>query len=153
MDPEVQISLDHTVRMTEEPPRAQEKARRTFAWPARYLWRSLLVFAILETLLITASFYFIQGLANQNQSSAAEVASVSARRLEGLVNSQQAPIYAMASHVQLNPHWPSFNSSFDAIAQVRESIWAVAQIRKFLSQRYHQLLLICLTCSELEPVV
>lgn len=125
MDPEVTIAIEHPVQFKEDPELPPKQPNSPFAWrpsftftPPRYLWWSFLIFAILETLLIIGSYYFIQGLANQNKSNALEVANVAARRLEGLVNLQQAPIYAMASYVALSPNWPLLSTNFDKIAKV-----------------------------------
>ncbi|GAX80676.1 hypothetical protein CEUSTIGMA_g8111.t1 [Chlamydomonas eustigma] len=84
--------------------------------PPYYFWVSLALFAGVATLGTCGVVYYVGLVTAGNISGANSVALTSARELEKLLGDQKGPILSVAQQIELNPHWPSFNAKFEALA-------------------------------------
>ncbi|KAG1662464.1 hypothetical protein FOA52_009672 [Chlamydomonas sp. UWO 241] len=79
-----------------------------------YLWWSLAVFAVLETVAVVGCYYFVRSVRNDSYNYATEVARSSGRELKGMMEGQKAPIVALNSFIRTHHgHWPTIISEFD----------------------------------------
>ena len=79
-------------------------AQRLYAWlrfPPYYLWVSLLLLGVLETLGVLAALYFIRITVDNNRDSADGVALTSAREMETLLNGKKAAVMTIATAVSM----------------------------------------------------
>eukprot|EP00798_Chlamydomonas_sp_ICE-L_P005109 gene5109-34911_t len=104
------------------------KSSKLFRRIPAYFWIAFGVFAIIETLAVVGCVYYTRSVRDDNIRVATSVAISSSRALEKLVDDQKAPILSLTALVELDPHWPTFNQSFNSFAFSIYEDWNIASI-------------------------